>query len=198
MADAFHEELFIEVQIGHEVDLVQENHIRFFKSERILVRLVAAVCHADDEELHVLADIQLGRADEISDIFDEEDARRIEIHGMYRIMHERCIQMAGAEGIDLRRLHMLLSEALGIDVGLDIPLDDIDLARDVLHELLERGGLARPRCAHDIHGENIPFRQVMSDMLGNVIVMGVDILHHASFDHMHGYLLFLTMQLAGK
>ena len=77
MADAFHEELFIEVQIGHEVDLVQEDYICFFKSERILVRLIAAVCHADDEELDVLADVQLRRADEISYIFKDLDRKSV-------------------------------------------------------------------------------------------------------------------------
>ncbi len=49
--------------------------------------------------------------------------------------------------------------------------------REGLEQVIERA---------EMNVKNIPLRQVMSDMLGNVIVMGVDILHHASFDHMHG------------
>lgn len=38
----------------------------------------------------------------------------------------------------------------------------------------------------------------MPDMLGNVIVMGVDVLHHAGFDHMHNWFSIFLYYLIGE
>ena len=43
MAEALHEEVFVEVQIGDQVDFIEEDDVRLFKGQGVFVGLVAAV-----------------------------------------------------------------------------------------------------------------------------------------------------------
>lgn len=101
MAEALHEEVFVEVQVWHKVCLVEEDDIRLFKGQGVFVGLVAAVGYADDEHFNIFSYVQFRGADEISYIFYEKDASFSEIHGVHRIVHQGGVQVAGAEGIDL-------------------------------------------------------------------------------------------------
>ena len=102
MADTFHKKRFIKIKIRNQIHLIEQNHIRFFKGERIFIRLIASVRHRNDKHFYVFTDGKFRRTYKIPYILNKKYAAFVHLHIMDGIVHERRIKMAGAEGIDLR------------------------------------------------------------------------------------------------
>ena len=61
-----------------QVDLVDHHELAGAEHERVLQRLVLALGDGRDHHALVLADVELGRADEVADILDHEQVDLVE------------------------------------------------------------------------------------------------------------------------
>ena len=93
---------------------------------RVLHRLVFALGGRDDRDLHALAEIEHGRANQVADVLDHEDLTRHQVEALNRLRHHVSLQMAAGTGIDLNRAGAGGANALGIVGGHLIALDDRD------------------------------------------------------------------------
>ena len=93
-------------------------------------RLVLALGDGVDERTGALADIELGRADEVADVLDDDDVERVERELVeHRADHRRVEVAFAAEtvgGVDKRDRGAEPAETLGVERGLDVALDDAD------------------------------------------------------------------------
>ena len=64
----------VELDVGREVDLVDDHQIGRGKHVGIFKRLVVAFGDGNDHHLVRFAEIKLGRAHEVADVFDENKA----------------------------------------------------------------------------------------------------------------------------
>ena len=63
---------------GQQVDLVDEHELAGAEHQRVLQRLVLALGDRADHHARVLADAELGRADEVADVLDDEQVEVVE------------------------------------------------------------------------------------------------------------------------
>jgi len=165
--------LDIKVGIGLQVDLVDEYHIGGLEQQRILEGLVVALGNAGYTDTQMLAQQELGGADQIADIVDDNGLDPFQIKLRQGMLDHIGLQMAGALGVELDGADTDLLHALGILGGIEVALDDghppaVD-ARIGQH-LLEQGGLAAARCAQQIDHADAALRQVFFISGGNFIV----------------------------
>ena len=62
----------IKIDVREQVDLIDEQRRRFLEHQRIFCGFVCALGRGKQHDLHVLADFEFGRTDQIADIFDNE------------------------------------------------------------------------------------------------------------------------------
>ena len=65
--------LYIEIYIGQEIDLVEDHRTGTVEKERVFFRLVVAFGHAEQGDLGVFAAIEFDGANEVPYVFDEQD-----------------------------------------------------------------------------------------------------------------------------
>ena len=70
--------LEVEVQVREQVDLVDQHQLAGAEHQRVLERLVLALGDRGDHHPRVLADPELGRADEVADVLDHEQVDLVE------------------------------------------------------------------------------------------------------------------------
>ena len=64
--------LEVEVEVRQQVDLVDQHQLAGAEHQRVLERLVLALGDRGDHDPRVLADVELGRADEVADVLDHQ------------------------------------------------------------------------------------------------------------------------------
>ena len=79
LAHAGVERLAIEVEHGHGVHLVQDDHLRRLEDAGILERLVIAFGHGQDHDLGVLAQIEVGRAHQVAHVLHDDQVQALQV-----------------------------------------------------------------------------------------------------------------------
>ena len=72
LVDVFSGQFGVEGQIGQQVGFVEQSHVALAEHEGVFEGLVLAFGDAQDHGAGVFADVELRRADQITDIFDDE------------------------------------------------------------------------------------------------------------------------------
>ena len=81
---------------------------------------------AEDADLDRLAQIELGRASDVADVFDEQQIECVEIEFTQAAFHQRRFEMARAAGEQLHDWHVQLGNAVGIARGGDVAFEHSD------------------------------------------------------------------------
>ena len=71
--------LYIEIHIGQEIDLVEDHRTGTVEKEWVFFRLVVAFGYAEQGDLGVFAAIEFDGANEVPHVFDEQDLSLIHI-----------------------------------------------------------------------------------------------------------------------
>ena len=116
----------IEVDIGQQVDLVQQQQVGGGEHVGILERLVLALGHREDHHLARLAEVEGGRADEVADVLDQQQRAVRQRQARQRLGDHLRVEMAALAGIDLQRGDARGANPLGVEVGLLVALDHRD------------------------------------------------------------------------
>ena len=74
----------------------------------------------------MLSEIEAGRADEVADVFDEQQIEPLERQVVQRLVHQVRIEMTGRSRRDLQCRHALRADAGRIVVGFQVAFDDRD------------------------------------------------------------------------
>ncbi len=111
-----------------QVDLVDQHQLAGAEHQRVLERLVLALGDRGDHHARILADAELGRADEVADVLDHQqvDARASGTAGSAeRTMFASRWHSPPKPGIgvDLRHRHVQRGEPVGVVAALDVALE---------------------------------------------------------------------------
>ena len=108
-------------------------------------------------------------------------------HRFPTLIEKMEIQMAGAEGVDLIGIDALALQISGVDVGLDVPFDDIrfDIFGKVLKYSLQCSGLSRSGGSHFVYHQYA----VVSHMFFNVIGDGIVLIQYARLHVQFSYIV---------
>ena len=95
--------------------------------------LVLALGDRADHRAHVLADAELGRADEVADVLDDQQVDLIQRQRAERRAHHVRVEVTLAAealaGVELDDRHVQRGQALGVERALDVALEHAPRAR---------------------------------------------------------------------
>ena len=116
----------VEVEVREQVDLVDQHELAGAEHQRVLERLVLALGDRGDHHPRVLADAELGRADEVADVLDHEqvDVRRAAARAA---PSAPCSRRGGTRrrtrvGVELRDRHVQQRQPVGVEAALHVAL----------------------------------------------------------------------------
>jgi hypothetical protein len=166
----------VEVDVGQQVGLVQQDQVGLPEHVRVLGRLVRALGDRRDHHPGRLAQVEQGRADQVADVLDDQDraARRVE-HAQ-PVGHHGRVQMAARPGVDLHHGRAGRLDAAGVQRGFLVALDDRQPAAKLAGGALEQRGLPRPRGAHQVDGQHTASGQSFPVQRGQPVVLGQHLL----------------------
>ena len=150
------EALHREVDVLEQVDLVDDDQLAGAEHERVLAGLVVALGDRGDHDPRVLADVELGGADEVADVLDDQQVDLVERDRRQRGAHHVRVEVAlaaeAAAGVELRDRDVQVGEPVGVERALHVALEhaDAQVADAVAQQALEQRRLARARRAHDV------------------------------------------------
>ena len=81
VAEVGHETVEVEVEVREEIDLVDDDHVARPEHHRVLERLLLALGDRRDHRPRVLADVELGRTDEVAHVLDDEQVELVRAAG---------------------------------------------------------------------------------------------------------------------
>jgi hypothetical protein len=166
----------VEVDVGQQVGLVQQDQVGLPEHVRVLGRLVRALGDRRDHHLGRLAQVEQGRADQVTDVLDDQDraARRVEY--AQPVGHHGRVQMAACPGVDLHHGRARRLDPAGVQRGFLVALDDRQPAAKLAGGALEQRGLPRSRGAHQVDGQHPALGQPFPVQRGQPVVLGQHLL----------------------
>ncbi len=116
--DVVEQPVEVEVEVRQQVDLVDEHELAGAEHQRVLERLVLALGHRAHHHARVLADPELGRADEVADVLDDQQIDLVERQRRDRRADHVGVEVtlaaeAGA-GVELGHRHVQAGQAVGV------------------------------------------------------------------------------------
>ncbi|VTR68678.1 hypothetical protein DESC_720056 [Desulfosarcina cetonica] len=159
LGDACPRQVHVEIEIGQKVDLVEQGGVAFPEHQGVFGRFVLAFGDRQDHHALVLADVELGRADQVADVLHDEQVDAVKIqagHGAFDHMGRQVAIAAEFVGVDLHDRRTGLGQSVGINRGADVTHDHgaTQPWHDAGQGFLQGGGLARTRRTHHVEHEN--------------------------------------------
>ena len=114
----------VKIQIGEQVDFIQDHGTGTVEEERVLFGLIVAYGEAEEGDLGILATIELHRADKISHVFNEQDIDFAQVERPQRFHDKIAVEMTAAFRVDLHSLSSGGGYTLGVVVRLEIAFDN--------------------------------------------------------------------------
>ena len=172
--DIVFELLHIEIGIGSQIDLVDEDQIGGLEQQRILQGLVVALGDGGHADADMLAQPEFCGADQIADVVDDDGLHAGQVQLRNGLLDHVGLQVAGTLGVQLDGPDAQGGHALGVLGGVEVALDDrhgaaVDAA--VGQDLLQEGGLAAAGGSQQIHHPDATAVQVGPDQVGDLVVL---------------------------
>jgi len=144
----------------------------------VLGRLVGALGDRGEHNPLRLAQVEQGRADQVAHVFDHHHGAYGRVERAKRLTDHGRIQVAARAGVHLDDLAASRPDAVGVQQGLLVTLDDAEceFGSKVAGGALQQRGFARSGGAHHVHGQNAPLAQPGTIVLGEFVVLGEHLL----------------------
>ena len=176
----------VEVDVGEEVDFVDDADGGFEEDFGVFEGFIGAFGGAADNDAEVFAEIVVGGADEIADVFDDEQVEVGEVGIFEGLGDHQGVEMAGAVGLELDGVDAEGADSVGVAFGFDVAFDDEDFALggEAADGLFDEAGFAGAGGAQDIEGEKLgPLEDFPVDV-GLQLVAMVDAFFQFDFSHL--------------
>src|SRR6202012_246064 len=150
----------VDVQIRHQIDLVEQYHVHGAEHHRVLQWFVIPFGDRINHRLGVFAHVELGRAHQISDVFDDHQVELVQVQSLQRAVDHGCVEVAFAAeaiaSVEQGYLGAPTTELGGVQVSGDVALDhsDGDLAGEFVEGGLQYRRLAGARGTHQVDRTN--------------------------------------------
>ncbi len=134
------------------------------------------------------AQIEGGRANQVTDVFDKQQAVIVRFQTLHGMANHVGVQMTPLTGIDLQRRHTGFTDTVGIVGGLLVALNhrNRQFRFQVVDTTGQQRGLAGTGTGDQIQRQDLPFLKQLSVGGGVLVVLAQDILfdlHHARLTH---------------
>ena len=173
----------IEIEVRQQVDLVQQHEARGAEHVGVFDRFVFALGHGQNRHLVRFPQIKGRRADQIADVFDQQQRILGQAQLFHRVSDHVCVEMAATAGVDLDCRGARGTNAFGILTGLLVAFDDGHrLSVEHCYGLAQQRSFARTGAGNQIQGEDTALGQTLTVLRGVGVVLGQNILldlHHA-------------------
>ena len=117
----------VEWHIRKQIDLGQDQQRGLVEDGWIFQRLVLAFGHAEQDDLRLFAEVVAGRANQIADVFDEQDVDVFQRPGCERALDHLAVEVADATGDDLLHRKAVACQPPRVVLGLQIAGQNRDL-----------------------------------------------------------------------
>ena len=191
----------VEVEVGHHVHLVDNDEVADSEHERVLKGFVVAFGHGEDHGVAGRAGVELGGADEVSDVFEDDEIDFIKVEVVKSLAGHLRVEVAHAAGMQLNGRHSgLLLDLHCIHIAIDVGLHygHPHLVLYPVNQLDKGGGLTAAGCGHQVEEKNTFVSQFVPKIVRILLVFS----KYALFDFndfyfVHLYLIFdLTLKVA--
>ena len=151
------EVIHAEVDVGQQVNFVDDQRIHAAIGARIFVGFVVAFGDGCDEDGFVRAKFEVGGADEVADIFDDEQVELRQVKLFERAVQHDRVEVTIAARVDLDGGSSASGGgAVSVNRGGDVAIDGChaQFAFEQRQGLLDERGLARARRCQDVDGKD--------------------------------------------
>jgi len=166
------------IEQSKKIRFAQNNKIAGAKNNRIFRRFVVPLGDTEKSDVAVLSEVEARRADEIPDVFDEQQIDAFEGKLVERLMDEGCIEVACGPRRDLQRRNAVGTDAHRIVVRLQIPFDDCNpISVAQRHDGgFEESRFSRARRGHEVDGEYAVAIEVLAVVRRSLVIRGKEVL----------------------
>src|ERR1700722_10125346 len=184
LADTVDIRVEIDVQVWHQIDLVEQHYVDGAEHHRVLQRFVVTFGDRINHRLGVFADVEFGRAHQISDVLDNHQVEAGQVQSLQCAVDHGCVEVAFAAesiaSVEQGYLGAPTTEFGGVQVGGDVALDhsDGDLAGEFVEGGLQYRRLPGARGTHQVDRTNTIVFKRISVKSGPDIVLGENRLQH--------------------
>ena len=103
-----------------EVDFCDDREVGGVENGGVFAGFVFAFGDGEKDETEVFAEVVAGGADEVADVFDEEQVEVLEVPVFEGIVDHLCVEVAGGAGDDLLDGRSASSKSHGVVVGCEV------------------------------------------------------------------------------
>jgi hypothetical protein len=186
LANAVFNHLKIQVEIGQQVDLVDQGGIADPEHQGVFNGFVFTFGDREHHHALVLADIEFGRADQIADVLHDEQVDGIQVqvgHGPFDHVGRQVAVAAEFVGVDLDHRCTAFGQLVGVVGGADVPHHDgtPQGRHDGLQAADQGGGLAGARGTHHIHDKDLVVGELVPQAIRHHVVGVEHLADHLDF-----------------
>src|SRR5699024_7034420 len=162
----------VECKIGQHVALGQGQAVGVGEHEGVFGDLVVPLRDAQHRQAEVFADVELGGADEVADVFHKQHVQPVQVELGQDVLDAHGFDVAGAVGVQLDGGDVQGSDLFGVDLAGDVPLDDADgkFFPQPGDQRGQQGGLARAGAAHHVDEAHFVPAQGVAHLGAHVLV----------------------------
>ncbi len=176
-----HTAVHIKIHVRQQVDLVQQHQAGCGEHIGIFQRFVLAFGHRQDNHLGRFAEVEIGRTNQIADVFDEQNATFRQERLIQRVADAVGVEVATFAGVDLHRRNAGGADAFGVASGLLVTADHHDgkgVAQG-LSGLNQQRGLAGAGAGDQIQHQHAAIREQPAVAGGELGVFRQNVLFQA-------------------
>ena len=133
-----------------QIDLIQDQQVRFFDDVGVFGGFVVAASGAENADFGVLAKIKTDRANQVADVFDDQDVQLADIDFLHGLQDVMGFKMAAFAGVDLHHVFGKDGHTVGVALGGQIADDHAQavFAGQALEGLFHQQGFTALAGAH--------------------------------------------------
>lgn len=161
-----------------DVDLIEDGDIGVEEDVVVLPDHVVPFRDGDDHDPQVGSEREVGGADEVPDVLDEDDIVVVEVHGLQSLPDEIGVQMAFLAGVAVDGVQPGFLEPSVVVVAGDVSGDGADpdpLGAELLGQLDDEGRLPGSDGAHEVDGPDAVILHHAIVLVGYPVVLLEDV-----------------------
>ena len=152
----FAEVIHVEVDVGKQIDLIDHQGIDVFVHAGVFIGFVIPLGDRSDEYILMRAQFEVCRADQVADVFDQQQVEFREFELLEGIAQHDRVEVALTTGVDLDGRGPGGSGPVGVDAGGDIAIygGNLETLSYSLERLFDERGFASAWGGHQVDAED--------------------------------------------